>query len=105
MSDKPTFKPSYKEALKAPVSKGGKGWAHADADSMQAASAQSLGMTHCMNPDAIDDWAKKHEVVLLDHRKEFHDDKDILLAAVLNDWSLAKAKQELAAADKKVGKA
>ena len=89
------FTKSYNQALKAPTSKGGTGWAHADAASMQAAMAQALGVKWCLNAQAIYDWANRHNISLWEHRKRLTTVTDLLLISVLNDWSLNRTEKEL----------
>lgn len=86
--------PSYKQALAAPTRRGGKGWKHADAASMQAAVAQALGIQCCLNPQSVYDWAARHGVNLRDERKRLMK-PDVLLVAVLNDWTLDRTEHEL----------
>lgn len=86
--------PSYKKALAAPTAKGGRGWKYADADSMQAAMAQALGLQFCLNPQSIYDWATRHGVSLRAERNRLMK-ADVLLVAVLNNWSIERAEQEL----------
>ena len=48
---------TYQEALKRPVSKnGGKGWAHADAESTAAAWADAAARVYAMTGEALFDW-------------------------------------------------
>ena len=85
---------TYQQAMKAPTAKGGRGWKYADAASMQAATAQALAVQHCLNPKAVYDWANRHHVSLFDQRKRLMT-PDLLLVAVLNDWSVDRAEQEM----------
>jgi hypothetical protein len=89
------FAKSYKQALAAPTAKGGRGWAHADAASMQAALCQALGIKWCINPEAIWKWANRHNISLWEHRKRLTFVNDLLLVAVLNDWTLDHTEREL----------
>lgn len=66
----------------------GRGWKYADGESMQAAYAQALGMRHCLQPEAIYSWAKKHRVDLAASREHLYPYNDRLLIAVLNDRPL-----------------
>ena len=86
---------TYQQALKAPTAKNGKGWAHANAYSMQAAMAQALAARFCLNPQAIFDWANRHGVNLTDRRKQLSETADLLLVAVLNDWDLETTERNL----------
>ena len=62
------------------------GWKYADADSLQCAAAQSLGMVYCIRPEAIYDWAKRHDVDLVKQRNSFGEPEEmVLLVCVLND--------------------
>jgi hypothetical protein len=88
------FKNTYQQALKAPTSRQGRGWAHAGAASMQAGMAMALGMEHCLGPQAIYDWANKHDVNLRDQRKRLMT-PDLLLVAVLNDWTLDQTEKAM----------
>ena len=90
----------YRNAMERPCKSGGGGWAHADKESMQASQAQTLGVRHCMQPKSIFDWAVKHKVDLLAARKLLHPYNDILLVAVLNNWSIEKTQAEIAKAAK-----
>jgi pimeloyl-ACP methyl ester carboxylesterase len=86
---------TYQQAIKAPTGKGGRGWKYADAASMQAAYAQALGVQYCLTPEAIWDWANRHDVSLWQHRKRLTSVADLLLVAVLNNWSLDHAEKQL----------
>ena len=88
-------KQTYSQAIKAPTAKNGKGWANASASSMQAALSQALGLTFCLNPEAIFDWANRHGVNLTDRRKQLSETADLLLVAVLNDWDLETTERNL----------
>jgi len=92
------YSESYKEAMAAPTRRGGRGWKYAEGASMQAAVAESLGWKWCLTPESIYNWSNKHGVRLFDQRKRLHDDPDLLLIAVLNDWSLDRTERELARA-------
>jgi hypothetical protein len=92
------FNETYKQAMKAPTAKGGRGWKYAGDASTQATLAFSLGVKWCINADAIYDWANRHDVRLFDERKKLHDTADLLLVAVLNDWSIERTERELAGA-------
>ena len=72
---------TYEQALKAPTSRSGKGWAHAGPVAMQAALAQALGAQHCLNPKAVYDWANRHDVTLWDERKRLQTPDLLLVAA------------------------
>jgi hypothetical protein len=88
------FKNTYQQALKAPTGRQGEGWAHAGAASMQAAMAMALGVEHCLAPQAIYDWGNRHDVNLRDQRKRLMT-PDLLLVAVLNDWTLDHAEKAM----------
>lgn len=88
------FSQTYQQALSEPTSGKGRGWKYAGPASMQAALAQALGLKHCLNPKAIFDWANRHNISLWETRKRL-EQPDILLVAVLNDWSLDQTEQEM----------
>ena len=88
------FNKTYQQALKEPTSRSGKGWAHAGPASMQATMAQALGAQHCLNPQAVYDWANRHDVTLFKERKRLQT-PDLLLVAVLNDWTLERVEGEM----------
>ena len=88
------FNLTYRQALKQPTSKGGRGWKYAGPVSMQAAMAQALGVQYCLNGKAIYEWANRHHVHLWQERKRLQA-PDLLLVAVLNDWDLERAEKEL----------
>jgi hypothetical protein len=85
------FNETYQQALAQPK---GKGWAHAGPASIQAALAQALGMKFCLNPKAIYDYANRHDTSLWENRKKL-EQPDLLLVAVLNDWTLDRTEHEL----------
>jgi hypothetical protein len=89
------FTETYETALAAPTARKGKGWKYAEGASMQAAYAMALGTTHCMNAQAIYDWANRHDVSLRDQRKRLQPFNDVLLVAVLNDLPLDQTEKEL----------
>lgn len=86
---------TYQQAIKAPTGKHGRGWKYADAASMQAAMAQALGVKWCLSPEAIWSWANRHDVSLWEHRKKLTSVNDLLLVAVLNNWTLGEAEEQL----------
>lgn len=92
------FTESYKQAMKAPTAKGGRGWKYAGDASMQATVAMALGAKCCIVAESIYDWANRHDVRLFDDRKKLHDTDDLLLIAVLNDWSIERTEREMARA-------
>ena len=98
------FDQSYKAAMKAPTGKGGRGWKYASAASDQAALAEALGWKWCLNAEAIYYWGNRHNVVLFEHRKRLYDDPDLLLVAVLNDWSIERTEREIAKARMAAGR-
>jgi len=85
---------TYQQALKAPTARNGKGWAHADEASMHAAMAQALGLSFCLNPQSVYDWANRHNLNLR-HERNRPMVPDVLLIAVLNDWTLDKTETEM----------
>jgi hypothetical protein len=87
-------KSAYEEALQRPISKN-IGWKYADDESMQAATAQMLAQRHCLNPENVFNWAKKHDVDLCKNPALLYKFNDVLLVAVLNDYDLEKAIKEL----------
>ena len=90
---------TYKQALAAPTQRGGCGWAHADGESMRAALAQALGWAFCLSPQSVYDWSLRHNVAVAELRGLRREPADVLLVAVLNDWTAGQARKELAAAD------
>ena len=88
------FSESYQQAVKAPIAPKGEGWAYARPASMQAAMAQALSLKWCLVGQAIYDWANRHRISLWDQRRRL-ESPDLLLIAVLNDWNLDRAEQEL----------
>ena len=85
----------YQKALDAP-SKSGTGWVGANYDSQQAAMALLLGVAHSIKAQIIFNWAQKFDVNLSDNGTELRSiDNGLLVAAVLNDWTLDKARGEL----------
>ena len=85
---------TYSQALKAPTSKHGLGWAHAAPDSMQASMARVLGNMHCLRPDAVYIWANRWGVTLQDETERLTD-SDALFVAVINDWPLSTAEEQI----------
>ena len=69
---------TYKQAMAYHAKHGG--WAHA--------AAEPLGRVLCIRPEAIYNWAIKHNVSLLEKAKQFIDTPDLLLCCVLNDWTV-----------------
>jgi len=90
------YSETYQTALKKPTGRKGKGWAHADEASMQAAVAQALGIQCCLNPQNIYDWANRHDISLFAQRKRLMV-PDVLLVAVLNDWTIDRTEAEMKA--------
>lgn len=88
------YRDTYQQALAEPTSKGGMGWSKAFPHNIQAALAQALGAQFCLNPQAIWDWANRHDVHLMKERKRVMQ-PDVLLVAVLNDWDLNRTEQEM----------
>lgn len=78
----------YKDALSRPTGKGGKGWAYADKDSMQAMASQSLGLAHAMTPERIYEWGNKYGVDLQEDYNKLRDLKGPLMERVLGDKPL-----------------
>jgi hypothetical protein len=87
-------KSAYEEALHRPI-KEGIGWKYADAESMQAARAKSLAQQHCLNPEAVFNWAQRHNVDLHKNTTLLYEFNDVLLSAVLNDWELQETLEKL----------
>ena len=98
------FDQSYKAAMKAPTGKGGRGWKYAGEASTQATLAFSLAVKWCITSEAIYNWANQHGIRLFDERKRLHETDDLLLVAVLNDWSLSRTEKELEKARHAKGK-
>ena len=70
------------------------GWSKAFPHNIQAALCQALGAQFCLNPQAIWDWANRHDTSLWENRKRL-EQPDLLLVAVLNDWTLDHTEHEL----------
>jgi hypothetical protein len=87
---------TYKQALAAPTSKGGRGWAHADGESLLAAAAEIVGTALVLNPEAIYEWAQKFNLTFRDLNRLRRDDSDVILLGVLNDDSPSEVQTALA---------
>jgi hypothetical protein len=87
-------KSAYEEALHRPI-KDGVGWKYADAESMQAAYAKSLALKHCLRPEAVFNWAQRHNVDLHKNMVLLYEFNDVLLVAILNDWELQETLEKL----------
>ncbi len=89
---------TYKQALAYPAKHDG--WAHIEknGEPMQAATAGALARKFCIRPEAVYNWALEHEVPLRDSIDLFFDNEALLLACVLNGWTINKALKELTAA-------
>lgn len=74
---------TYKQSIKAPKA----GWAHANDTQMQAVAAEALALKHCMQAEAIFNWAQKHKVSLFDNRVKLNEGFTLLML-VLNDSPL-----------------
>lgn len=89
----PKLKSVYERALARPTGPGGKGWAHADPESVQAAAARALGGLQCLDPEHLFTWAQKFNVRMPhDITKVDEEPFGALLVAVLNDVTLAEAR-------------
>jgi len=78
---------NYKQAMKPKD-----GWKHAQGESLIASAATFLGNKHCLNPEAVFDWAKEYcpdlyGCLINEGEKLFPPDTRVL-TCVLNDLPL-----------------
>ena len=78
---------TYKEAIKSPKA----GYKYSNDIQKTAQLSEMIGAKHCLRPNAVFDWATKHEVNLIDYMSILMS-KDTLLKAnsalledILND--------------------
>jgi len=72
---------NYKEAIKKPKD----GFAHSNHEQNLAGYSEVLGRKHCLNPEIVFEWAKKHNVNLAKYGYRLAKLNSELLLAILND--------------------
>ena len=67
---------TYKEAIKSPKA----GYKYSDDIQQTAQLSEMIGGKHCLRPEAVFEWATKHEIKLIDYMSIIMS-KDTLLKA------------------------